>query len=235
MVCIVTGSSRGLGKAIAVLLGKRGAKVAVHYRERKQDAEKVAQGIADSITVRADVRNAAEIRSLVDSVVARWGRVDLLVNNAGMSGESLLLKTDVQDFQKIIETNLSGPFYFIRCVAGHMVKEKKGHIINVSSYAGVKGRAGLSAYAASKAGIIGLTRTAAQELGSYNIMVNAVLPGYVMTDMGATAHEKARTLAREESVLNRFSEGETVAEFIWYLSRTGGVSGQVFNLDSRIV
>jgi len=250
MVCLITGSSRGLGKAIALAFGKRGHRVVINYKKKKNEAEDVASQIEESMTLKADVRNFNEVKSLVDQVIKQWGRIDLLVNNAGITKEAMLLKTPEKDFDEVIETNLKGPFNFIRAVAPYMTKlsskphfEKGGqggifnarHIINISSIVGLKGKSGLSAYSASKAGLIGLTISTAKELSGYNIMVNAVLPGYILTDMGLTSNEKAKELALQDSLVKSFSDPNNVAEFICYLSETKGITGQVFNLDSRII
>lgn len=235
MVCLVTGSSRGLGKAVALAFGKRGHKVVVHYKENKDEAEKAASKIKEVIALKADVKNFPEVNKLIGTVIKKWGRIDVLINNAGITQESLLLKTSEKDFDDVIATNLKGPFNFIRAVAPYMAKQKSGHIMNISSIAGIKGKAGLSAYSASKAGLIGLTLSAAKELGRYNIMVNAILPGYMLTDMGMASNKKTKETALEESLVRKFSEPANVAEFICYLSGAAGITGQVFNLDSRIL
>lgn len=234
MVCIITGSSRGLGKSIALAFGKSGYKVVVHYMKNKKAAEEVAAYINDAIVFQADVRKAGEVKTMVDSVMEKWGRVDVLINNAGVTRESLMIKTSEEDFDDVMGTNLKGPFNLIHAVGSQMMKQKSGHIINISSYAGVKGKAGLSAYSASKAGLVGLTKTAAKELSRYNIMVNAVLPGYMLTDMGIDSTEKAKELALKDSLVKEYSDPKNVAEFICTLTQTKGVSGQVFNLDSRV-
>jgi 3-oxoacyl-[acyl-carrier protein] reductase len=235
MVCLVTGSSRGLGRDVALALGMRGESVAVHYRDDQGAAEEVAAQIGDSVIVRADVRYAEEVKFCVDSVVRVWGRIDLLVNNAGITRESLLVRTSEKDFDEVIDTNLKGPFNFIQAVAPYMGSQNSGHIINISSYAGLKGKEGLSAYSASKAGLIGLTMSTAKELGRYNIMVNAVLPGYMMTDMGSGSSEKGKDQALKESIINEYTDPRGAAEFICYLAGTEGTTGQVFNLDSRVI
>ena len=235
MVCLITGSSRGLGRAIALAFGNRGEQVAVHYKNKSSEAEEVASQIKDSLILKADVRDFNRVKTLVERVINKWGRIDVLINNAGITKEALLIKTTEKDFDDMVNTNLKGPFNFIRTVGRHMMKQKSGHIINVASFAGVKGKEGLSADSASKAGLIGLTKTAAKELSRYNIMVNAVLPGYMLTDMGTEANERAKERALRESLVKKFSEPDKVAEFICYLSETTGITGQVFNLDSRIL
>jgi 3-oxoacyl-[acyl-carrier protein] reductase len=235
MVCLVTGSSRGLGKAIALALGKRGHKVLIHFKEKKSEADSVALMIRESMTFQAEVSDESEVKRLVREVITKWGRIDVLVNNAGIMRESLLMKTSEKHFDNIINTNLKGPFNFIQAAGRYMMKQKSGHIINISSNAGIKGKEGLSAYSASKAGLIGLTKTAAKELSRYNIMVNAVLPGYMMTDMGRASHDDAKEKALKDSLIKSFSSPDNVAEFICNLTDTVGISGQVFNLDSRII
>jgi 3-oxoacyl-[acyl-carrier protein] reductase len=235
MVCLVTGSSRGIGKSIALAFGRKGHRVVVHYREKRKEAEEVASQIWESIVVQADVSKADEVKMLMTEVLDTWGSIDVLINNAGVTRESLLIKTSEEDFNDLMGTNLKGPFNCIRAAARNMMKQKQGHIINISSFAGLKGKDGLSAYSASKAGLIGLTKTAALELSRYNIMVNAVLPGYVLTDMGYAAGEKAREMIMKESTIKEFSDSDNVAEFICFLTGTKGITGQVFNLDSRII
>jgi 3-oxoacyl-[acyl-carrier protein] reductase len=235
MICLVTGSSRGLGKAIAIALGKRGHSVVVHCRDKKDEAEGVARQINASFTINADVADPDEVRRSVQYVIETAGGIDMLINNAGITKEALLLKTTEKDFEQVINTNLKGPFNFIRAAAPHMIKRNKGHIINISSLAGVKGMAGLSAYSASKAGLIGLSLTTAAELGRYNIMVNTVLPGFMLTDMGDSSGDKARAGALKQSIVDKFSDPDDVAEFICCLTETSGITGQVFNLDGRIL
>jgi len=235
MVCLITGSSRGLGKAVALACGKSGNKVVVHYKDDIKSAEDTASAINESLLLSADVRDAEQVKQLVDRVINEWGRIDLLVNNAGITKESLLIKTTEAAFDDVINTDLKGPFNFIRAVGRHMMKQRSGHIINISSYAGIKGKSGLSAYSAAKAGLTGLTKTAAKELGRYNIMVNAVLPGYMLTDMGASSTDKGKEQALKDSIVKEYSDPVKVAEFICSLAGMKGVTGQVFNLDSRIL
>ncbi len=235
MVCLVTGSSRGLGKAIALAFGKKGHRVVIHFKEKENEAVNVALQVEQSIALEADVRNLKQMKALVDEVIGKWGRIDVLVNNAGITKEALLIKTSEEDFDDVVNTNLKGPFNVIRATVPCMIRQKSGHIINVSSLAAVKGREGLSAYSASKAGLIGLTKSTAEEMSRYNIMVNAVLPGYMLTEMGKDSSEKAREIALKDSIVNNFSDPDNVAEFICYLSETKGITGQVFNLDSRII
>ena len=235
MVCLITGSSRGLGRSIALAFGAKGHRVAVHYKDDKNGAEDVASKLKYPVIVRADVRNPEEVKASVEKVIEKWGRIDLLVNNAGITKEALLLKTSEEDFDEVIDTDLKGPFNFIQAAARYMLKQKSGHIINISSYAGLKGKEGLSAYSAAKAGLIGMTMSAAKELSRYNIAVNAVLPGYMLTDMGAGSTDKGKEQALKDSIIKEYSDPRSVAEFICYLAGTKGITGQVFNLDSRVI
>ncbi len=152
MVCIVTGSSRGLGRAIALEFGSKGHQVAIHYRIRKNEAMDVSLQIKESCVLTADVGDPEAVKLLVDSVVSTWGRIDVVVNSAGVTHEALMIKTSEEDFDRIINTNLKGPFNVIQAVSRQMIKQKSGHLINISSYAGIKGKQGLSAYSASKGG-----------------------------------------------------------------------------------
>lgn len=235
MVCLVTGASRGLGRAVALEFSRNGHRVVVHYKESKDEAEALGAMLHDTMVMRADVRNAGDVKLLVDAVIREWGVIDVLVNNAGITKESLFIKTTAKDFDDVMNTNLKGTFHLTRQAGRVMMKQKKGHIINISSFAGVAGKRGMSAYSASKAGIIGFTKTAAREFARYNIMVNAVLPGFMMTGMGAASMEKAKEAALKESVIKEFSTPENAAAFIYYLSGLSGITGQVFNLDGRII
>lgn len=235
MVCLVTGASRGLGRAVAVEFGRHGHKVAVHCKDKRDEAVKVAALLEEAMVISADVRTAGDVKSMVNKVIQKWGVIDVLVNNAGVTKEALLIRTTEEEFDDVINTNLKGTFQVSREVGRFMMKQKKGHIINISSFAGVAGKQGLAAYSASKAGIIGFTKTAARELSRYNIMVNAVLPGFMMTGMGTDATANAKEDALKESFVKEFSRPENAAGFICYLAGQTGITGQVFNLDSRII
>ncbi len=238
-VVIVTGASRGLGREIAQRFGQAGWGVAVNYLNSKQGAESVAEYImasgGEAVVIRADVGDPAQADNLVNSAMARFGRLDVLINNAGISHESLLVRLSEDMMDDTLRTNLNGPFNTIRAVSEVMVRQGSGHIINISSIAGVKGRAGHSAYAASKAALIGLTKAAAIELAPHGIQVNCVLPGYMLTEMGALAPDKAKENALSDNLLKTYSVPAEVASFIFNLTYISSVSGQVFNLDSRII
>jgi 3-oxoacyl-[acyl-carrier protein] reductase len=238
-VVIVTGASRGLGREIALQFGASGCRVVVNYREREADARMVAEDIrrrgGDAIAVRADVRRPDEVDPMVDEALQRWGSVDVLVNNAGMTRDALAVSMDEADWDSVMDTNLKGPFLCMRAVSRAMMKQRSGHIISIASIAGVRGREGQANYAASKAGLIGLTKAAAKELGRSNIQVNCVLPGYLPTDMGAATPENSIARMLAETTLGRTSNAAEVAAFVHYLSLMKNASGQVFNLDSRVL
>lgn len=238
-VVIVTGASRGLGKVIALAFGMTGCRVVVNYKQREQEAGVVAGEIAHSggeaIMVKADVASSADADALMACALGRWGRVDVLVNNAGMTRDSLCVRMSEADWDDVINTNLTGPFLCVRAVSKLMMKQRAGHIINISSIVGEQGREGQVNYSAAKAGLIGLTKASAKELGRFNIKVNAVLPGWLPTDMGGDISDAIRDRIMQENTLGRASDPKEVADFIVHLASMGNVSGQVFNLDSRVL
>ncbi len=238
-VVIVTGGSRGLGRMLALRFGKAGCRVVVNYLARKDDAAAVCAEVAaaggEARAFQADVRRASEVEALFHEAAERWDRIDLLVNNAGLARDRLLLRMNEQDWDDVLDTNLKGPFLCTRSAARFMVKQRSGHIINIASIVGLQGREGQANYASSKAGLVGLTRAAAKELGKANIRVNAVLPGYLATEMGEAVSGEVKERVLAEHALGRFSDTGEVAEFVYRLSRMQNVSGQVFNLDSRII
>lgn len=238
-VVIITGASRGLGRALALRFGKNGKRVLVNYREREAEAkavtDEIIKGGGETIAFRADVTDPEKVNEMVDLAIKKWGRIDILINNAGIVKDHLLIKISPSDWDEVIGTNLKGPFNMIRAVSKVMIRQKEGHIINISSISGAKGRVGQASYSASKAGLVGLTKATAKELGRYNIKVNAILPGLLMTDMIHGSRITDHGLRLKESVLERFSDIDMVAGFISALTETDYISGQVFNLDSRII
>ena len=234
-VAVITGASRGLGKEIALTLGRNGYKVAVNYLTSEIMARKVADEISKNVfLIKADVGDIRQVEEMADAVYKKWGRVDVLINNAGITKDSLMIKLKGEEWDEVLRVNLKGCFNTIRMFSHVMIKSGGGHIINISSYSGFKGRAGQAAYSASKAAILGLTYTAARELAEYNIRVNALLPGYMQTPMGITS-KKAMERARAESIIGGLSNIGEAADFVLYLLRTKNITGQVFCLDSRIV
>jgi 3-oxoacyl-[acyl-carrier protein] reductase len=236
---IITGASRGLGKEMALRFGEAGDRVVVNFLSRSQDADAVVSLIAErggeAIACRADVRNPAHVDAMVHDTVKRWGTVDVLINNAGIVRDALVLRMPEEDWDDVINTNLSGAFHCIRAVSQVMTRQRYGQIISISSFVGDQGREGQANYSASKAGLIGLTKACAKEFGHWHINVNAVLPGYIPTDMGDTVPDAVLDRILRENTLYRISDPKEIAEFVYRLSHMKNVSGQVFNLDSRII
>lgn len=250
-VVIITGASRGLGRAIALKYGREGWSVLINYLEQKKAAEAVAEKVRSldgkAEIYQADVSKAEDVKNMIDAAIKKWGRIDVLINNAAITKDSLLIKMKEEDWDSVLKTNLKGAFICIQQAAKIFIQQKNGHIINIASIVGMQGREGQANYSAAKAGLIGLTKAAAIELGEYNIKVNAVIPGYLPTEMGTDISDKIREQIIEKNVLKRYpptlilplegggkGEGE-VADFVHYLSTKENISGQVFNLDSRII
>src|SRR6266540_5934936 len=238
-VVIVTGASRGLGREIALRFGMAGERIVVNFLSNERAARAVADEIChiggESVFYKADVKNPLEVDAMLKNTIERWGAVDVLINNAALTKDAIMLRMTEEDWDDVVDTNLCGPFQCIRAAANQMIKQRGGHIINISSISGLQGREGQANYSSAKAGLIGLTKASAIELGSFNIKVNAVLPGYLATDMGGTISNDVHDRILKENVLGKASESPEVAEFIYHLSLMNNVSGQVFNLDSRIV
>lgn len=233
-IAIVTGASRGLGKEIALALGRDGYSVAINYLASESEAKKTADEIRNSMIVKADVGDLKQVEKMADAVYKKWGRVDVLINNAGITKDGLMIKLKEAEWDEILKVNLKGCFNTIKMFSHGMINSGGGHIINISSYSGLKGKEGQAAYSASKSALLGLTYTAARELAVYNIRVNALLPGYMETLMGIAAKE-AMEKAKKESVTGRLSNPAEVAGFVSCLIKMENITGQVFSLDSRIL
>ena len=237
-VIVITGASRGLGRALALRLGQPQTAVLVNYLKRKEEAEKVvcelsAQG-AEAESYAADVRSAPEVKMMMKAVQSRWGRLDLLIHNAGIRRDALVIKMSEEAWNEVMDTHLTGAFHCLSSAAGPMKAQGGGHMILISSISGLQGRTGQANYAAAKAGLIGLTQAAAREWGPFNIRVNAVLPGFLPTEMTRSLASETRQALIEQNVLGRPSSIEEVTGFIHWLTATQNISGQVFNLDNRI-
>jgi 3-oxoacyl-[acyl-carrier protein] reductase len=233
-VAVVTGASKGLGRELALALGRSGFHVAVNYHHSRAEAEEVLLGIgAHSVAVKADVASLRETEEMASKICEQWGGIDVLINNAGIAKDGLMIRYGEDDWDDVLRVNLKGCFNTVKVVAPCMVRAGGGHIINISSHSGLRGKAGQAAYSASKAAVVGFTYSLAKELGQHNIKVNAVLPGYMPTEMGRQAQD-AMKKAREESILGRLSDPREVAGFITHLVTTETITGQVFCLDSRI-
>ena len=230
-VALVTGGSRGIGRAIALELGRAGAQVVVGYNSGAEEAEQVASE-AGGRAVQADVSDPASARQLVEDA----GVVDILVNNAGLTRDGLLARMPDDDWRAVIETNLSSVFYTCRAVARPMMKRKSGSIVNVSSIVGIHGNPGQTNYGASKAGIIGFTKSLARELGSRNVRVNVVAPGYVNTRLTDVLPDEAKEAMLSNTPLGRLGDPEDIAGAVRFLSsdEAAFITGEVLLVDGGL-
>jgi 3-oxoacyl-[acyl-carrier protein] reductase len=239
-VSLVTGASRGLGKAISLKLGSLGAKVAVNYLSNEVAANEVVSAIisegGEAMAIQADVRDANQVKSMVRGVNNKWEKVDILVNNAGITADNLILRMSDEAWDSVMSTNLRGAFLCSRFVLRTMSNLGWGRIINISSLAGLIGNVGQTNYAASKGGLIAFSKSLAKELGSLNITVNAIAPGFITTDMTDKLPAEIKDAIIKQVSLQRFGKPEDVAELVGFLAtdRAGYITGQVINIDGGI-
>ncbi|MBI1804207.1 MAG: 3-oxoacyl-[acyl-carrier-protein] reductase [Ignavibacteriae bacterium] len=240
-VALVTGGSRGIGRAIAVALADAGAHVMIVYRRAAEEAECVADEIKkkgrSSVAFQGDVAVYIEAKDIVDKVVVQYNRLDILVNNAGITKDGLLMRMTEEDWDGVINTNLKSVFNVTKAAIRPMMTQRSGKIINITSVSGIIGNAGQANYAASKAGMIGFTKSLAKELGSRNIQVNAVAPGFVETDMTAKLTDEQRQKLAEIIPLRRTAKPEEIAGVVRFLASSDAdyITGQVICVDGGMV
>ena len=236
-IAVVTGASRGIGKEIAKTLAAKGATVVVNYNGSAAKAEETVKEIealgGKAEALQCNVSEYDKAAEMMEYVVKTYGRVDILVNNAGITRDNLLMKMSEEDFDAVLNTNLKGAFNCIKHISRQMLKQKSGHIVNISSVSGVMGNAGQANYCASKAGIIGLTKSVARELGSRGITSNAVAPGFIRTEMTDVLPEDVKKAMGEQIPLKHFGETKDIAEAVAFLAsdEAAYITGQVLHVD----
>ena len=235
---LVTGGSRGIGRAICLELARRGAAVAVNCSTNTAAAEETAKlcrelSGAEAIVIQADVSDPAQAEAMVAEAAQKLGKLDILVNNAGITRDGLMLRMKEEDWDRVLDTNLKSAFLTTKAAYKIMMKQKYGRIVNVSSIVGVRGNAGQANYAASKAGLIGLTKSVAKELAARNVTVNAVAPGYIDTDMTGAMPETAKTALQATIPMARTGKPEDVAQAVAFFAEEGSsyITGQVLSVD----
>lgn len=234
---LVTGASRGIGRSIAIQLAEEGYKVAVNYAGNKEKADAVVEEIkakgVEAFAIQANVANGDEVKAMIKEVVSQFGSVDVLVNNAGITRDNLLMRMKEQEWDDVIDTNLKGVFNCIQKVTPQMLRQKSGSIINLSSVVGAAGNPGQANYVATKAGVIGLTKSAARELASRNITVNAVAPGFIVSDMTDALSEELKAQMLEQIPLAKFGEDSDIANTVAFLAseKAKYITGQTIHVN----
>lgn len=238
---IVTGGARGIGKEIAKTLAKNGANIAINYRKYSEEVENLVEELralgVKVLAIKCDISNDDEVNNFIKEVKDNFGSVDILVNNAGITKDGLLLRMSEKDFNDVIDVNLKGTFNMTKAVSSIMVKQRFGKIINISSVVGVAGNAGQCNYAASKAGVIGFSKSIARELASRNINVNVVAPGYINTDMTKVLPDKVKEEVLKTIPMKKIGEPKEIANLVLFLSSdlSNYITGQVINVDGGMV
>lgn len=238
---LVTGGSRGIGKEIALKFAKQGYDVIINYVSDKTDTEELKKELeangGKALIVKADVTNPEQIENLVKKAIETFEKIDVLVNNAGITKDNLLMRMSEEEFDKVIEVNLKGTYLMTKAVSKYMMKKRQGSIINLSSVVGVTGNAGQCNYAASKAGIIGFTKSVAKELASRNIRANAIAPGFIATDMTDVLSDEIKETIQNQIPLKRMGNAKEVAELAYFLGseQSSYITGQVIHVDGGMV
>jgi 3-oxoacyl-[acyl-carrier protein] reductase len=239
-VALVTGGSRGIGRSVSIELAKSGVAVAVNYVNHEREAQAVVDDItklgADAIKVKADISDGHQVSSMMEAVRDKWGRLDILVNNAGLIKDSLIARMKEEDWDYVVDVNLKGTFLCTKAALRYMVKQKWGRIVNVSSVVGQAGNPGQSNYGAAKAGLVGFTRSVAKEVGSRDITLNVVAPGYIQTDAVAGLADKFRDFIMSRVLIKRLGTTDDVSKLILFLcsDEAGYITGQVINVDGGL-
>ncbi|MBM3924648.1 MAG: 3-oxoacyl-[acyl-carrier-protein] reductase [SAR202 cluster bacterium] len=239
-VALVTGASRGIGRAIALRLAREGVKVGVNYNSGAAEAQKVVEEAAamgsEAVALQANVSDEAQVAGMAQEVVKRWGRVDILVNNAGIRKDRLVMRMSAEEWDLVIDTNLKSAYLCSKAVLSQMIRQRRGRIINMSSVVGLSGNPGQANYAASKAGLIGLTKTIAREVASRNITCNALAPGYIVTSMVETLPEELKRQVMERVPMGRLGTPEDVAGIVAFLcgDEAAYITGQVIGVDGGL-
>ena len=240
-VALITGSSRGIGKQIAIKFAKNGYNIVVNYINKNEEVEKTIEELKqfgiEVLEAQGDISNYEQSEKIVNSTIEKFGQIDVLVNNAGITKDMLIMRMKKEDFTKIIDVNLVGTFNITKNVIPHMMKKRSGRIINISSVVGISGNAGQCNYAASKAGIIGFTKSLAKELASRNILVNAVAPGFIETNMTDVLQENVKEEIKKQIPLKRIGKAEDVANAVYFFTseESSYITGQVLQVDGGML
>lgn len=238
---VVTGAAKGIGKAIALKLASLGVNIVLNYRSSEDKAIETEKEIlslgVEVLRIKGDISKANDVENLIDCAKKKFGKIDIMVNNAGITKDTLLLRMKEEDFDSVINVNLKGVFNCLKAITPVMVKQKEGKIINLSSVVGLVGNAGQVNYAASKAGVIGMTKSLAKEIGSRGITVNAVAPGFIETDMTDVLGDRFKEEAKKSIPLKRLGKAEDVAEVVAFLASDSAnyITGQVIHVDGGMV